>query len=136
MFLLYIGQTTTEHLRKVFADRQNPYNQGFLGNCTRICCQGSNHPSLLPDQTEEISEEVFFSHNQRSSATTVGGSSGDYSSSNTSMPKYAPREGSVAVTPPSSSSSSGGQSAEKTNLQVTPNSKTGSPNTYGSTEKR
>ena len=41
-FLLYIGQTTTEHLRKVFADRPNPYNQGLLGNCTRICCQSSN----------------------------------------------------------------------------------------------
>lgn len=128
VFLLYIGQTTTEHLRKVFADRPNPYNQGLLGNCTRICCQSSNHPSLLPDQTEDLPEEAFFIRNQR------GTSSGGGDETTTSMP----RAGNVMGTPASSSSSASsgqsGSSAEKTGLQVTPNTKGGS-GSYGSTEK-
>ena len=128
MFLLYIGQTTTEHLRKVFADRQNPYNQGFFGNCARICCQSSNHPSLLPDQTEEIPEEEFFARNRR--VISDGNNDNSNSSRNVeehgSASKYTTK-GSVT------DSSSVTPAAEKTAFK--PISKNGASD-YGSTNDK
>jgi hypothetical protein len=91
MYLLYIGQTTTEHLRKVYNNRDSPYNLGVVNNwikviiiiiivvvCSflyvfyfyyvyffpsKICCS-SDYPSLLPDQTETVDASYFISRNQ------------------------------------------------------------------------
>lgn len=35
--LLRFGETTNEHVRLTFRDRENPYDRGFIGNCFRVC---------------------------------------------------------------------------------------------------
>lgn len=130
MFLLCIGQTTTEHLRKVFIDKNNPYNQGFWGNCNRICCLSSNQTSLLPDLCEELSEREFFIKNRRGVNETLV----------TQRPVTAnARENVGAVMTPAStvSDSAYASASSTTGLVVTPNTKTlSTPGSYGSTVER
>lgn len=38
LHLICVGQTTNEHIRKVFAQRANPYDLGCLGNFSRTFC--------------------------------------------------------------------------------------------------
>lgn len=53
VLLTNLGQTTNEHIRGVFHNRVNPYNEGFTGNCFAICCQ-SVPPQDIPDQSAEL----------------------------------------------------------------------------------
>lgn len=62
LFLVWIGQTTNEHLRAVYRGQHNPYNSGPINNCQNVCCS-TLPPSLLPDMSEEIPAEEYLDRN-------------------------------------------------------------------------
>jgi hypothetical protein len=55
VYLVWVGQTTNEHLRSVFLNRVNPNDAGPSTNCSKVCCESSPQSQLL-DQTEVLSD--------------------------------------------------------------------------------
>ena len=64
MYLVWIGQTTNEHLRRVYHGQENPYNIGPVENYHNTCCTTLS-PSLLPDLSEELPSHVYIEKVQR-----------------------------------------------------------------------
>jgi hypothetical protein len=59
MYLLSIGQTTNEHLKRIYRDDLNPSNHGCCSNTASIC--GENQTSKLPSMRERLSVEQYIS---------------------------------------------------------------------------
>ncbi len=58
LYLICIGQTTNEHLRRVYRKLTNPYNQGCHQNCLNICL--TENTSLLPHMHDYIDAKTFI----------------------------------------------------------------------------
>lgn len=58
MYLLSIGQTTNEHLKRIYRDDLNPNNGGCVWNTAVICSE--NHVSKLPLLREKLTVEQYI----------------------------------------------------------------------------
>ena len=59
MFLLVIGQTTSEHLKHLYGRNNSPYNLGLFGNWRKLCCSPDS-ASLLLDQSVQLDASHFI----------------------------------------------------------------------------
>lgn len=64
MYLVWVGQTTNEHLRRVYHGQINPYNIGPFENYHNACCTRLPR-SFLPDFSEEVPAEYYIERIQR-----------------------------------------------------------------------
>lgn len=61
LFLLCIGQTTNERVRRVFGSERSPYFVSCCHSLHQVCCAPQTR-SLLPDQSELLSNKHFLRH--------------------------------------------------------------------------
>jgi hypothetical protein len=62
LYIVAIGETTFERVKRMYATQANPHDRGVCGNYAQLCCEPSPD-SLLPDLSEEITYEQFLKEN-------------------------------------------------------------------------
>jgi len=57
LYIISIGETTFERIRKVYKDQPNPYNQGCWQNFTIVCCK-----PVFPSSLENMGQIMTIDH--------------------------------------------------------------------------
>eukprot|EP01032_Pedospumella_encystans_P007672 gene7672-9178_t len=62
LYITAIGETTFEHIKRIYADTPNPNDHGVCGNYALLCCS-AKQASLVPDMHEEVTAEQYLKEN-------------------------------------------------------------------------
>jgi hypothetical protein len=62
LYIVAIGETTFERVKRMYATQRNPHDRGVCGNYAQLCCDRAPD-SLLPDLSEEITYEQYLKEN-------------------------------------------------------------------------